>query len=105
MAPTGGPGRSVTGWASVLRARGELAEAGRGVGRAELDQAGGDGPSAKGSEREKGWAGLGCCWVLGWGDGLSLVLGSFSNSSSLLFLIQTKFEFKYKFEFKPHSIN
>ena len=50
------------------------------------------GPSA-GSEGEKGWAGLGCCWVLGWGDGLSL--GFFSNSSSLLFLIQTKFEFKY----------
>ena len=37
--------------------------------------------------------------------GLGFVLGSFSISSSLLFLIQTKFEFKYKFEFKPHSNN
>jgi len=53
MAPTGGPGRSVRGWASVLRARGERAEAGRGVGRAELGQAGGGGPSAEGKPWER----------------------------------------------------
>ena len=51
MAPTGGPGRSVRGWASVLRARGERAEASRGVGRAELGQAGGE---RAGEERELG---------------------------------------------------
>ena len=83
------------------------------MGRAELGQAGGGGPSAevepwdragpagrgkgKGGGPGRGWVGL-RVWagVLG--------LGSFSISSSLLFLIQTKFEFKYKFEFKPHSI-
>ena len=38
----------------------------------------------------------------GWADFGLRVLGFLSFSS--LFLIQTKFEFKYKFEFKPHSI-
>ena len=39
-------------------------------------------------------------WVLGW---VSFVFLLFP--SSFLSLIQTKFEFKYKFEFKPHSNN
>ena len=88
----------------------------RGMGRAELGQAGGGGPSAeeqpwdragpagrgrgKGGGPRRGWVGL-RVWagVLG--------LGSFSISIYSLFsiLIQTKVEFKYQFEFKPHSIN
>ena len=86
------------------------------MGRAELGQAGGGGPSAevepwdragpagrgkgKGGGPGRGWVGL-RVWagVLG--------LGSFSISIYSLFsiLIQTKVEFKYQFEFKPHSIN
>ena len=80
-----------------LGPRGE--ERGWRVGPAGLSRRGGGGPLASGlGEGTEVWAA-----GLGWGDGLSLVLGSFSNSSSLLFLIQTKIEFKYKFEFKPHS--
>ena len=41
------------GGASALRARGERAEAGRGVVRAELGQAGGGGPSAEGKPWER----------------------------------------------------
>ena len=44
-------------------------------------------------------SGLGRILGLGWVEGLGLGF----YSSPLLFLIQTKFEFKYKFEFKPHS--
>ena len=40
---TCGPGLSAKGGTSALRARGERAEAGRGVGRAELGQAGEEG--------------------------------------------------------------
>jgi hypothetical protein len=47
------------------------------------------------------WAGV---FPLGWFGFLGLGFISFSISTPLsLFLIQTKFEFKYKFEFKPHS--
>jgi len=57
-------------------------------------------------ERERGpgrtGPGFGCCWVLGFA-GFSPFLSLFTLS--LLFLIQTKFEFKYRFEFKPHPIN
>ena len=58
-------------------------------------------------------AGLGCFWdwvglPLGFGlAGLGLVSG-FLSFFPILFLFQTKlkpFEFKFDFEFKPHSIN
>ena len=76
-----------------------------------------------GWEKEKGeWAGLlgrgekekG---KLGWADaetkevraglfsGLGWIAKGFGFPFSILFLIQTKFEIKNKFEFKPHSIN
>ena len=84
----------------------------RGMGRAELGQAGGGGPSTEvemwdragpaGRGRGKG-GGPGRGWVV-----LRVLgLGSFSISIYSLFsiLIQTKVEFKYQFEFKPHSIN
>ena len=66
---------------------------------ARVDWSGGVGPGELLGPRRRNWA-AGMGWA---GAGLSLVLGSFSIPSSLLFLIQTKFEFKYKFEFKPHS--
>ena len=45
-----------------------------------------------------GWVavGFGVCWVF---------FFSISIYSLFSILIQTKFEFKYKFEFKPHSNN
>ena len=65
------------------------------------------------------------CWAagkkkkkkLGWADaetkevraglfsGLGWIAKGFGFPFSILFLIQTKFEIKNKFEFKPHSIN
>ena len=73
-------------------ARGEWADAARG-----LEQARG---------RGKKWpqervSGLG--WEVRFGLGFSSFLILFTLS--FLFLIQTKFEFKYKIEFKPHSNN
>ena len=68
-----------------------------------MEQARGRGKKERGPWPASGWTGLGAGFLvlgLGW---VVLGLGSFSISSSLLFLIQTKFEFKYKFEFKPHS--
>ena len=84
-------------WAEVWAVRGE---------RSEL------GPrDAAGPRKGKGRAGL-LGWVLErerWAAGFGWVLG-FWSSFPLLFLIyfynkQTKFDFKYKFEFKPHSNN
>ena len=101
MAPTGGPGRSVRGWASVLRARGERARgkgkrsAGlgrrlllgpRGRKRKKKSWARASGPRGKG----EGWAGLGV-W------GLSFLF---------LFPIQTKlFEFKQNLNSTPMHSN
>ena len=64
-----------------------------GAGRAGSEALAGAGPQGEGKES---WA-----WVEFW-VGLSL-LNLFLPF--ILFLIQTKFEFKYKFEFKPHSNN
>ena len=67
---------------------------------------------AAAGRREKGWAAQGYVWAGHWVGldlglvswaGLSFV--SISISSFFPILIQTKFEFKYKFEFKPHSNN
>ena len=57
------------------------------------------GPSGEESEREKGWAGLGCCWVLG--------LVSFPLLLLFLFLFKLTqsnlFEFKIEFEFNSNT--
>ena len=53
-------------------------------------------------EKERG-EGSGPGFGLGRDLGLSWALSSFSISILFLFLIQTKFEFKTKFGFKPHS--
>ena len=64
-----------------------------GAGRAGSEALAGAGPQEEGKES---WA-----WVEFW-VGLSL-LNLFLPF--ILFLNQTKFEFKYKFELKPHSNN
>ena len=51
------------------------------------------------------WVELGLSWA-GLAGFLVLGLGWVLFSFSILFLKQTNmFEFKYKFEFKPHSLN
>ena len=57
-APCGSGGVRAS-WATrgVSRPGGEEGETWAALGRL--------GPSGEESEREKGWAGLGCCWVLG----------------------------------------
>ena len=97
MAPTGGPGRSVRGWASVLRARGERAEAGCGVGRAGAREGKAErwtgpalaaGPTRKEKEEKELGSGfraagerrgLGRAWGLG-----SFLSISFSNSNKAI---------------------
>ena len=66
---------------------------------------------AAGPRKGKGRAGL-LGWVLErerWAAGFGWVLGFWSSFPLLLLIYfynkQTKFEFKYKFEFKPHSNN
>ena len=96
---TSGPGRSER--RALRRWLGCAWRAGRVLGRLGLSGAGragsealaGAGPQGEGKES---WA-----WVEFW-VGLSL-LNLFLPF--ILFLIQTKFEFKYKFEFKQHSNN
>ena len=89
---------------------------GRCVGRGEAEGENGSGWARVGSERAARFGvgkrrvghgplrvGLGC-WAAGksWaGSSLGWVFWV----SSFLFVIQSKFEFKYKFEFKPHSNN
>ena len=78
-------------WAHAERSEAEA----RGM---ELGRAG---PCGRERERRR----PGPVWAAGFRVWLGWVLGfAFSISTPpSLFLIQTKFEFKYKFEFKPHS--
>ena len=53
-------------------------------------------------QRRGGWAGLLC--PAGWAEGgVGLGCWVFYFPFPFLYLLQTKFEFKSRFEFKPHS--
>ena len=80
LGPVRERGKTVAGWAGRVRWKPAWEREER-VGCARRERAKGRGV----------WAGLGPVGFVGF--------------SSFLFLIQSKFEFKYKFEFKPHSNN
>ena len=104
------------------RKRGEWAAREKRERRAGLRKRAGPSISVGPAREKKSWARaeltaeLGChagrgrfgprCWAAGFGA-LCWILGFFSIlfPLSFLFLNQTKFEFKYKFEFEPHSNN
>ena len=83
-------------WAGLSGA--EAAWASGGEGEAGLRGMGRFAGEGKGPVGEGEWAGLRWVWVR-----VRFSIYSISIYSLFPNLIQTKFEFKYKFEFKPHS--
>ena len=89
---SGGAGVARSSWARARERDAGPCRAELGRGRIALEGSG----HAFGPSREEGgsWPG----WVLGFWSSFPLLLIYFYNK-------QRKFEFKYKFEFKPHSNN